>query len=39
MPETEYYTLWRGDRDTADKIIEAGEAFWLFGEPDDSTTT
>lgn len=34
LGETEYLTLWRGNREVADMIIEAGAAEWLFGEPD-----
>lgn len=33
MPQTEYHTLARIDEATAREIVEAGAAFWLFGDP------
>ena len=32
--ETEYYTIARVSDEMAKNIIEAGAAFWLFGDPD-----
>jgi hypothetical protein len=32
--ETEYKTLCRVDDETAQEIMKAGKAEWLFGEPD-----
>lgn len=32
--ETDYDTLCRVDDVTAQRIVAAGPAFWLFGEPD-----
>lgn len=32
--ETEYYTIARVTEETAQEIIKAGAAYWLFGEPD-----
>lgn len=34
--ETSYHTLWRGSEEIAREIIDAGQAFWLFGEPKDT---
>lgn len=34
LGETEYQTLARVSDETARSIIEAGAAFWLFGDPD-----
>ncbi|MEZ0212498.1 MAG: hypothetical protein ACAH27_06040 [Xanthobacteraceae bacterium] len=34
MPATEYHTLCYVSDDTAQQIMEAGEPYWLFGEPD-----
>lgn len=36
--ETTYETLWRGSEEAAREIIDAGTAFWLFGEPKEPTT-
>lgn len=33
LGETEYLTLARVSEETAREIIEAGEPYWLFGEP------
>ncbi|PYE89653.1 hypothetical protein [Phyllobacterium leguminum] len=35
--ETEYRTLCRVNRSTADEIINAGGAFWLLGEPKEAS--
>jgi len=32
--ETEYHTLCRVSDYTAREIIKAGDAYWLFGDPD-----
>lgn len=34
MPETTYLTLAHVSDEVAQQIIEAGEPYWLFGEPD-----
>jgi hypothetical protein len=39
LGETAYLTLCRVTAETADEIIDAGRAFWLFGPPKNKTPT